>query len=228
MMTRRDWWLGIATVTTAIVIHALVPRYEYRDIRGGPLVRIDRWTGVAVSGGYSGGEWAQAKQPTTPPSPTFAQQPIPQGRFSNADVDRARVAPPSAKLPPGVVSFEPDPQAAPQPVPQTADPLAQAKDAASVRLLVSVIKFSGLVAVLILAFRKRSQPWGAVSRSVLGPRWQVIGYLYALLVAAIVLLRFYDWLSDAWDWPIAGLLIPLAIYKMVEWRYVRKRGTVQA
>lgn len=51
-MTRRDWYLGIAIVATALLIHALVPRYEWRegrrDRRGQEMIRIDRWTGAST------------------------------------------------------------------------------------------------------------------------------------------------------------------------------------
>jgi hypothetical protein len=43
-MTRRDWWIGIALVTAALVLHALVPRYTLSPLGTG-LVRMDRWTG---------------------------------------------------------------------------------------------------------------------------------------------------------------------------------------
>ncbi len=50
-MTRRDWWLGIALLTVALLLHATipacVPRYEYIVL--GPqstdVIRHDRWTG---------------------------------------------------------------------------------------------------------------------------------------------------------------------------------------
>ena len=29
-----------------IVLHALVPRYEWRSIKGVPMLRVDRWTGA--------------------------------------------------------------------------------------------------------------------------------------------------------------------------------------
>ena len=48
-MTRRDWWLGIALVAVVLVLHALVPRYDYRatDQPGEVWMKIDRWTGDA-------------------------------------------------------------------------------------------------------------------------------------------------------------------------------------
>ena len=52
-MTRRDWWLGVALVTLAIVLHTAFPRYEWRDVRGVTVVRIDRWTGRVVRGHYN-------------------------------------------------------------------------------------------------------------------------------------------------------------------------------
>ena len=54
MITRRDWWIGVALVTAAILVHALVPRYDYRHPTaggggwyGGEWIVIDRWTGDA-------------------------------------------------------------------------------------------------------------------------------------------------------------------------------------
>lgn len=51
-MTRRDWWLGVGLVALAILLHAAFPRYEWRNVKGVPLVRIDRWTGRVVRGHY--------------------------------------------------------------------------------------------------------------------------------------------------------------------------------
>jgi hypothetical protein len=45
-ITRRDWWLGVAVVALALVLHAIVPRYEVLiGAQGWPL-RVDRWTGT--------------------------------------------------------------------------------------------------------------------------------------------------------------------------------------
>ena len=47
-ISRRDWRLGIALLTVALVVHALVPRCEY--ILLGPqdtaALRVNRWTGA--------------------------------------------------------------------------------------------------------------------------------------------------------------------------------------
>ncbi len=48
MITRRDWWIGVALVTAAILVHALVPRYDYVHSGGypsNPWIAFDRWTG---------------------------------------------------------------------------------------------------------------------------------------------------------------------------------------
>jgi hypothetical protein len=45
-MTRRDFWLGVGLVIVALLLHALVPRYEIKTLAGGGIVRVDRWTGV--------------------------------------------------------------------------------------------------------------------------------------------------------------------------------------
>lgn len=62
-MKRRDWWIGIALVVAAIVLHALVPRYEWRNYGSVPIVRIDRWTGRAVIGSFPGGHWTAPSEP---------------------------------------------------------------------------------------------------------------------------------------------------------------------
>ena len=48
-MTARAWWLGVTAIVLAILVHALVPRYEWRAVEGNrfELIRIDRWTGRA-------------------------------------------------------------------------------------------------------------------------------------------------------------------------------------
>jgi hypothetical protein len=62
MMTKREWWIGVGVVALAIVIHAAVPRYTWRHDRG-PTIRIDRWTGASVIGGFgSDGRWASAAE----------------------------------------------------------------------------------------------------------------------------------------------------------------------
>ena len=50
MISRRDWWIGIVLVVLAILVHALVPRYEYQHDGPGSIawVRVDRWTGRAL------------------------------------------------------------------------------------------------------------------------------------------------------------------------------------
>lgn len=44
---RRDWWIGVAAIVLAILIHALIPRYEWRQ-QDQVLIKIDRWTGDAT------------------------------------------------------------------------------------------------------------------------------------------------------------------------------------
>lgn len=60
-MTRRDWWIGIALIACALLLHAAVPRYEWRERHVGNaatfLIRIDRWTGSADYGRWQDGRW---------------------------------------------------------------------------------------------------------------------------------------------------------------------------
>jgi len=51
-VTSREWWLGVAVPTLVILLHAAIPRYEYRSAGGSPFLwmRIDRWTGQAQMG----------------------------------------------------------------------------------------------------------------------------------------------------------------------------------
>jgi hypothetical protein len=43
-----DQRLGVAIVTAALLVNALVPRYEWRQ-QANALIRIDRWTGSVVA-----------------------------------------------------------------------------------------------------------------------------------------------------------------------------------
>lgn len=59
-LTRLDWWLGVVCVSAAVVMHAAIPRYEWRDstiASRRAMVRIDRWTGTAEIGSFNGGVW---------------------------------------------------------------------------------------------------------------------------------------------------------------------------
>jgi hypothetical protein len=49
--------VAVGVVTLAIVFHALFPRYEWRDVRGVPIMRVDRWTGHAEIGRFVDGQW---------------------------------------------------------------------------------------------------------------------------------------------------------------------------
>jgi hypothetical protein len=57
-MTRRDWWLGLGLLVAAILVHALVPRYEWRQVGNSVvLLRLDRWTGTAEYGRWESRRW---------------------------------------------------------------------------------------------------------------------------------------------------------------------------
>lgn len=48
-MRRRDWWIGVAIVAGALLLHASFPRYEWRQVSGGGvMVRIDHWRGITT------------------------------------------------------------------------------------------------------------------------------------------------------------------------------------
>jgi len=56
-LIRRAWLIGIGAISAAIVIHAAVPRYSWRQERGAS-VRLDRWSGQSVIGDFGeGGRW---------------------------------------------------------------------------------------------------------------------------------------------------------------------------
>ncbi len=59
-MTRRDWWI-VGCLVLVLLVHALVPRYEYRNATParGIFTRIDRWTGNAELVTVSTGKVAQ-------------------------------------------------------------------------------------------------------------------------------------------------------------------------
>ena len=57
-MTSRDWWLGLGLLVAAILCHAFVPRYEWRQVANSvTLIRIDRWTGRAELGSWALRQW---------------------------------------------------------------------------------------------------------------------------------------------------------------------------
>lgn len=62
-MTRRDWWLGIAALCMAVLLHALLPRYAL-TVRNDGFIRFDHWTGraeIAVSSNISRVPWIVAR-----------------------------------------------------------------------------------------------------------------------------------------------------------------------
>src|SRR5687768_15773279 len=41
-MTRRDWWIGVVLIVVALLLHAALPRYEWRQLgTGGTWSRTD-------------------------------------------------------------------------------------------------------------------------------------------------------------------------------------------
>jgi len=56
-IARRDWWVGIAAIALAVLLHALVPRYDRHPSGTGWWLRSDRWTGRADLARWYQGEW---------------------------------------------------------------------------------------------------------------------------------------------------------------------------
>lgn len=57
MTTSRALWIALGALALAIVIHAALPRYSFH-MQGAAAIRVDRWTGAAVVGGYGAdGHW---------------------------------------------------------------------------------------------------------------------------------------------------------------------------
>jgi hypothetical protein len=59
MLTRRDWYIGVVLVMLAVLLHAMVPRYEWRAVADQPtrMIRVDRWSGRAAVGFFYQGTW---------------------------------------------------------------------------------------------------------------------------------------------------------------------------
>ena len=61
-MSRRDWWLGVMVVAGALLLQALLPRYEWHASPGSDhpnlYIVYDRWFGVSTVHRY---------QPIDPP-----------------------------------------------------------------------------------------------------------------------------------------------------------------
>lgn len=61
VITRLDWWLGIAVVCGALLCHAVFPRYEVHldsHEASTAVLRFDRWTGtVEIAGSGAMGRW---------------------------------------------------------------------------------------------------------------------------------------------------------------------------
>ena len=77
-MSRRDWWLGIVAIVIAVLLHAAFPRYNWRPLTGTQaLIRIDRWTGSAVIGGWVEGQWVAAKPSPSPALSIQQVEPLP-------------------------------------------------------------------------------------------------------------------------------------------------------
>ena len=72
-MARRDWWMGIAIVAFAIIVHAFVSRFEWRSGDGHQVVPVDPQTGrvEAVQGDpQPPSRYPQPAPPVSTRSPT--------------------------------------------------------------------------------------------------------------------------------------------------------------
>jgi hypothetical protein len=87
-MTRRDWWLGVALVVAAVLLYALVPRYEWRDAGGVPRIRIDRWTGRLVVGSFVNGLWISLEEQQATAAAQAAARPISPEQQQAADAKK--------------------------------------------------------------------------------------------------------------------------------------------
>jgi hypothetical protein len=148
-LTRRDWWIGIALLVAALLVHAALPRYEWRDTLGGrQAVRIDRWTGGAVWGTFPDevpGRWMSvpdimamraAKNATDAHTKAAA---APEG---DAIATKLSLTPVAPSLPPtgrGMAAFRAAqspaaPDQSSSPLPRTGDQTASLSDVAGVEL----------------------------------------------------------------------------------------------
>lgn len=57
-MNRKDFWWGVMLLLAGILVHAALPRYDYRPTDNKAMfMRIDRWTGDAQLGVMAEGPW---------------------------------------------------------------------------------------------------------------------------------------------------------------------------
>lgn len=70
-------WIAVTLLALAILVHALVPRYEI-SIHGSDIIRVDRWTGQMEGGRATNLRWVKVptvwdevdKVLATPPATT--------------------------------------------------------------------------------------------------------------------------------------------------------------
>lgn len=70
-MTNRNLWLAALLVASAIVFHAVFPRYDI-TVRDAAVFRVDRWTGhveASANGNLHRAAWAAV---VSAPTPTVA------------------------------------------------------------------------------------------------------------------------------------------------------------
>jgi len=86
-MTRRDWWLGILAVVLAVLLHALLPRYEIRSSGQRILGRIDHWTGTIEIIGPNVPAWYRVA--AKPPLSIIKYEPLPaaQGQYRLDEIE---------------------------------------------------------------------------------------------------------------------------------------------
>jgi hypothetical protein len=88
-ITRRDWWIGVTVVAVAILAHALFPRYQWRDFRGMPIIRVDRWRNIEEVGEFREGVWTRRVRPSQPQATPPATGLPPIGAVVPEDLRRA-------------------------------------------------------------------------------------------------------------------------------------------
>jgi hypothetical protein len=77
MITRRDWWLGIALISASLLAHAVWPRYVWRQTTSSVFVREDRWRGTLERGSWdASGRWVAVRDQLAQPTRVLKFEPL--------------------------------------------------------------------------------------------------------------------------------------------------------